>query len=327
MIAREPLFKFRSALACWMTKFIQEKRTLGWRYETEYDVLCRLDRYLCEIQLDSAQLPRQIVEHWTAAASHEKPESQAVRLRTVRQFAKYLVRQGVPAYSPPERSGPRQSRAHTPYIFTHSQTAALLAAVDRLESEGHSPRRHQIMPEVFRLLYGSGMRINEVLHLRVADVDLDCGILTVRDAKLRKDRIVPVGVVMAARLRAYAATFGQRAPDAMFFPAPDGGPYSNASVYTIYRTLLRVCGIPHGGRGRGPRMHDLRHTFAVHCLERWYRAGADIAPKLTYLSAYMGHKSLAGTQRYLRLTPEIFPDIVVLMEHFSGAAMPRGTTP
>ncbi len=181
------------------------------------------------------------------------------------------------------------------------------------------------MPEVFRLLYGSGMRVNEVLHLRVADVDLDRGILTVRDAKTRKDRLAPVGNVMAERLRIYAGTFGHRAPDAMFFPAPDGGPYSASAVYTIYRTLLRVCGIPHGGRGRGPRMHDLRHTFAVHCLERWYRAGADLASKLTYLSAYMGHKSLVGTQRYLRLTPEIFPDIVVLMEHFSGSAMPKRT--
>ncbi len=325
MIARETIFTFRSPLACWMAKFIQEKRILGWRYETEYKVLCRLDRHLCEIKLDSEQLPREVVECWAAAAPHEKPESQAVRLRTVRQFTKYLARHGVPAYSPPERSRRSPCRNHTPYIFTHGQVAVLLATVDRLEAEGHSPRRHQIMPEVFRLLYGSGMRVNEVLHLRVADVDLDRGILTVRDAKTRKDRLAPVGNVMAERLRIYAGTFGHRAPDAMFFPAPDGGPYSASAVYTIYRTLLRVCGIPHGGRGRGPRMHDLRHTFAVHCLERWYRAGADLASKLTYLSAYMGHKSLVGTQRYLRLTPEIFPDIVVLMEHFSGSAMPKRT--
>ena len=138
MIARETIFTFRSPLACWMAKFIQEKRILGWRYETEYKVLCRLDRHLCEIKLDSEQLPREVVECWAAAAPHEKPESQAVRLRTVRQFTKYLARHGVPAYSPPERSRRSPCRNHTPYIFTHGQVAVLLATVDRLEAEGRA---------------------------------------------------------------------------------------------------------------------------------------------------------------------------------------------
>jgi len=323
MLAHETIFSFRSPLGRWMTTFVQEKRALGYRYETEYNVLCRLDRHLRKIGLDSEQLPRQIVQHWTAVAPHEKSTSQGVRLRTIRQFAKYLVRQGIPAHVPAERTGPVRCSDHTPYIFTHDQVSAFLAAADRLKADGHAPLRYLIMPEVFRLLYGSGMRANEVLRLRVADVDLDQGTLTVLDGKFRIDRLIPVGSVMKARLVAYSATVGQRAPDAYFFPAPDGGPYDASSVYTIFRELLWKCRIPHGGRGRGPRMHDLRHTFAVHCLERWYREGADIVAKLPYLSAYMGHRSLAGTQRYLRLTPEIFPDVVLLMERFAGTAMPR----
>jgi integrase/recombinase XerD len=327
MLARETTFSFRSPLRHWMTKFIQEKRGLGWRYDTEYAVLCRLDRHLCQIGLDSEQLTRPVVEQWTTAAVHEKPATQRVRIRLIRKFAQYLVREGLPAYCPPERTGPSRCSGHTPYIFTHDQSDALLAAADRLEPEGHAPLRHRIMPEVFRLLYGSGMRINEVLHLRVVDVDLDRGLLILRDGKSRRDRLVPVGSVMAKRLKEYASAFGQRAPDSPFFPAPDGGIYADSSIYTVFRSLLRVCRIPHGGRGRGPRMHDLRHTFAVHCLERWYREGADLASKLPYLSAYMGHRGLAGTQQYLRLTPEIFPDVALLMERFTGTAVPSRTTP
>ena len=215
MLARETSFTFRSPLRHWMTKFIQEKRGLGWRYETEYNVLCRLDRHLCEIELDSERLTRQVVDDWTAAMIDEKPATQGVRLRLTRQFAQYLVRQGIPAYCPPERTGPSRCSGYTPYIFTHYQSAALLAAVDRLEAEGHAPLRHRIMPEVFRLLYGSGMRINEVLHLRVADVDLDRGILTVRDGKPRRDSLCTRRVgdgETSERLRIGTRPAGSRRP-------------------------------------------------------------------------------------------------------------------
>lgn len=323
MRMRDIPLSFHSPLGRWMETFIKEKRALGYRYETEYNVLCRLDRHLCEIGLDAEQLTRQVVERWTAATIHEKPTTQAVRVQLVRQFARFLERQGIPAYVPAPHSASVRCSWPAPHIFTHEQVAAILAAADRLKPEGHAPLRYRIMPEIFRLLYSSGMRINEVLRLRVTDVDLDRGILTVRDGKFRTDRLIPVGSVMAERLRAYAVALGRRSADAPFFPAPDGGPYYRYSVYTIFRELLRVCHIPHGGRGRGPRMHDLRHTFAVHRLERWYREGADLASKLTYLSAYMGHRSLTGTQRYLRLTPEIFPDILLLMERFAGTAIPR----
>ena len=111
---------------------------------------------------------------------------------------------------------------------------------------------------------------------------------------------------------------GESTPEAMFFPAPDGGPYSTVTVYGLFRQLLRKCAIAHRGRGKGPRLHELRHAFAIHNLERWYRQGENLDAKLPLLAAYLGHRSLAGTQRYLCLTPELFPDISRRLEDFSG---------
>lgn len=95
------------------------------------------------------------------------------------------------------------------------------------------------------------------------------------------------------------------------------------TVYWLYRELLLRCGIPHAGRGKGPRVHDLRHTMAVHSLLRWYREGADLDAKLPVLATYLGHQSLAGTQRYLHLTAELFPQITVRANAAFGNVIPR----
>ena len=138
----------------------------------------------------------------------------------------------------------------------------------------------------------------------------------VEQGKFRKDRLVPVTASLTERLRRYAIAMNLGKPESVFFPNPLGGVYSLKSVYSLFRRLLRQCGIPHGGRGQGPRLHDLRHTFAVHCLERWYRQGEDLNARLPLLVAYLGHQSLSGTQRYLRLTPAVFPDINARLESF-----------
>jgi integrase/recombinase XerD len=183
--------------------------------------------------------------------------------------------------------------------------------------------RHLIMPEVLRLLYGCGLRIGEVLHLRVADVDLERGILTVRDGKFRKDRLVPPALPLVQRLRTYAQVMGDRPSDAYFFPSPSDGPLSHPAIYWLYRELLLRSGVPHAGRGKGPRLHDLRHNFAVHVLLRWCQEGANLDAKLPVLATYLGHRSLAGTQRYLHLIAELFPEITARTSAAFGDVIPR----
>jgi integrase len=322
MREQEIKMEFHSPLGELMSRFIREKQACGYRYDVGLHALRRLDNFLCESGLHAIALPRELIERWTAKRDHEQPGTQKVRITIVRQFALFVRGQGFDAHVPHTRQQSVANMDFTPYVFPREEVKNLLDAADHLPPDRRSPMRHLIMPEVFRLLYCCGMRVGEVLRLSVADVDLDAGVLTIRNAKFNKDRLLPLPKSMTVRLQQYAVVLGEPAPEAIFFPAPDSGPYSTVTVYAVFRHLLRECGIPHRGRGKGPRLHELRHAFAVHNLERWYRQGENLDAKLPLLAAYLGHQSLAGTQRYLRLTPEIFPDIRIRLENFMGHAIP-----
>jgi len=250
---------FQSILAPVMDKFLQEKHACGYQYHEPTRILRRLDDFLFQEGLTTCELPRSIAQKWLAKRSHESSRTQQQRLMVVRQFSRFLLRLGYSAYVPDATWTARDQSGFTPRILTHEEVRKLLQSVDALDPTARSPLRHLIMPEVFRLLYGCGFRLGEVLHLRVRDADLDQGIVTVRQGKFRKDRLVPLALSLVNRLRKYAARFENRPPDQIFFPAPNGGPFSLRTVYGLFRQLLLKCGIAHAGRGKGPRIHDLRH--------------------------------------------------------------------
>ena len=314
---------FKSPLKNLIVKFIQEKEACGYRYGEERAHLSRFDNFLCSKDLKSIELPRSMVECWTSKRLNERAKTQSNRICLIRQLSIYLNQQGVEAYILAKGIKSIARFDYTPYIFNRCEIKSIFEACDSLNPDCRSPLRHLIMPEVFRLLYGCGMRVNEVLRLKTKHVDIGSGILTVLDGKFKKDRLIPVAVSLIERLRKYAAIADVREPDAFFFPAPDGGPFSRNTIYSNFRKFLQQSGIQHKGRGIGPRLHDVRHSFAVHRLENWYKQGEDLNSKIQVLSTYMGHKNLSGTQRYLRLTPEIFPEITKRMEISVGHIIPR----
>ena len=323
MSSRERTARFQSPVAALMDQFVQQKRACGYKYGEAARILARFDRFLRDEALSRCELPRAISRKWLAKQHHESSSTHQHRIGVVRQFAMYLCRLGYPADVPDRSLTAKCSIRFSPRIFTQAEVQQLLHAVDQLTPTAHAPLRHLIMPEVFRLLYGCGFRLGEVLHLRVADVDLNQGILTVREAKFGKDRLVPPVLPLVLRLQKYAADFRVRTPAAYFFPSPNDGPWSHSAVYRLYRELLLRCGIAHAGRGKGPRIHDLRHAYAVHTLLRWCREGADLDAKLPVLATYLGHQSLAGTQRYLHLTAELFPEVTVRANAAFGDVIPR----
>lgn len=320
-------FQFQSILAPFMEKFLQEKHACGYRYREGERILRHLDNLLSKEELTRIELPRAIAKRWLSKKAHENPGTQEWRITLVRQFSKFLCRLGYPAYVPDSTLATRNRSHYSPRILTHEEMRKLFQAVDQLVPTARSPLRHIIMPEIFRLLYGCGFRIGEVLNLRVQDVDLNQGVLTVRQGKFRKDRYVPLALSLVNRLRKYEANLENRPPKTFFFPAPNGNAYSLRTIYALFRKLLLQCGIPHGGRGKGPRLHDLRHGFAVHTLLRWYQEGADLMAKLPLLATYLGHESLSGTQRYLHLTAELFPEIVARANAAFGDVIPRRIEP
>ena len=315
--------RFQSVLSGCIEKFLQEKHACGYDYQEATRILRRLDNFLVQEGLTTQELPGRIARKWLAKKAHESAGTQQQRITVTRQFSRFLMRLGYSAYVPDSTLAARNRSSFVPRMLTDEELRRFFQAVDALEPTARSPLRHLIMPEVFRLLYGCGFRLGEVLKLRVRDVDLNQGILTVRQGKFRKDRLVPPVLSIVNRLRKYAAHFENRPPDAIFFPGPNGRPFSLRTVYTLFRQLLLQCGISHGGRGKGPRIHDARHQFAVQALRRWYQDGEDLDAKLPLLATYLGHVNLSGTQHYLHLTAELFPEITARADAAFGDVIPR----
>jgi site-specific recombinase XerD len=310
-----------------MEKFLQEKYACGYAYREEKRILRHLENFLVQEGLATCELPRSSARKWLAKKTDESAGTQRKRIAVTRQFSRFLLRLGYPAYVPDSTLTSRTPATFVPRMLTDEELRKFFQVLDALEPTAHSPLRHLIMPEVFRLLYGCGFRVSEVLKLQVRDVDLNQGVITVRQGKFRKDRLVPPALPLVNRLQKYAAHFEKRPPDAIFFPGPSGAPFSVSAVYKLFRQLLLRCGISHGGPGTGPRIHDARHRFAVQALRRWYQDGANLNAKLPLLATYLGHQNLSGTQRYLHLVAELFPEITARADAAFGDVIPRRIEP
>jgi integrase len=180
------------------------------------------------------------------------------------------------------------------------------------------------MPVLFRTVYACGLRCSEARLLRVDDVDIDAGVLQVRDAKGGKDRQVPVCETLRVRLAGYhAQAAGRAGRREWFFPGSrPGEPLTLGNVGHNFRRFLGQARISHGGRGHGPRVHDLRHTFAVNNLRSWFAQGRDVGALLPVLQTYMGHSSVTDTAYYLHLTAESYPDITAQVQQVIGDVVP-----
>jgi integrase len=179
------------------------------------------------------------------------------------------------------------------------------------------------------LLLGSGLRISEALGLRFGDVDLDNGLLTIRMSKFDNDRLVPLSDSLLALFRGYSAEHHKtpKSHDALYFTHKDGRRINKDNIYRWYRKVLWSAGISHGGTGHGPRVHDFRHTFAVYSLKAMTDKGMDIYCALPILSTYLGHTSVSATGQYVRLTQDMFPEIVEKASAIAAFVIPGGDRP
>ena len=303
--------------------FIREKEALGYRYGKQAARLKRFDKFCIEVGHSEVALSRELATRWAAKIPWESDDAQRSRIRLVRRLAIYMARTGYEAYIYPDHLGVGCSNTYQPYLFSEAELARFFAGMDRSAPLPRSPHRHRVLPLLFRMLYGCGLRVSEALNLTVGDVNTEAGTLTIRNAKFHKDRLVPMHPSLVERCRVYIEEihpFGK--PEDIFFPSAHDGRYSEGTIYSYFRRFLWKAGISHGGRGKGPRVHDLRHAFAVHCLKRWVRSGVDLSVALPYLSVYLGHVGLKGSQRYLRLTAELYPNIVKAMDERFGHILP-----
>lgn len=304
--------------------FLEFKRAQGYKYRCEEKVLRRFCQFSEHYPLSQPALTRELVSDWIAFREGEAKKNRMHRITCVNQFGKYLKQQGYEVYaSPPQKHWNTDS--FTPYIFTHAEIEKIFRASDSVKPVAQSRDIHKALPVLIRMLYSCGLRVSEAVGLRCGDVDLEKGILTVREAKFGKDRLIPISSSLLGYCREYwKSVIPWAGNNDYFFMAPDWTMLSPNTVYGRFRRILWESGIPYGGKGNGPRLHDLRHTFAVHTLQKWVESGEDLTAMLPVLSVFMGHKSFGATSRYLRLTAEVYPQVVKQVEGTCAYAIPDG---
>ena len=215
---------------------------------------------------------------------------------------------------------------YIPQIYSDRELAALFEQTDRCHYCSEVPYRHLVMPVLFRTIYACGLRGSEARLLRVEDVDVERGVLHIRDAKGGKDRQLPVSEPLRERLAGYHATLAGQPGWEWFFPgATPDVPLTLGNVNRNFRRFLWQARIPHGGRGHGPRVHDLRHAMAVNNLRSWFARGENVGALLPVLQTYLGHSSIGDTAYYLRLTAESYPDINNRVKQAFGDIVPPVT--
>jgi site-specific recombinase XerD len=221
----------------------------------------------------------------------------------------YAITRGYAAANPLPRTIPKNPPALVPYIYSRAEIRRLLDSASQYRKQGL-----HLELETFRtillLLYAAGLRISEAVSLDVGDADLPNAILTVRETKFYKTRFVPLGSELCREMATYAERtveiHGRRAEQQPFFVDRHGVRLRIPTVRQAFDELRRTAGVKRDDGGRyQPRLHDLRHSFAVHRLTDWYQAGADVQKLLPCLSTYLGHHSIVATQKYLTMTPEL----------------------
>lgn len=256
---------------------------------------------------EAACMTTRLALQWASAPSQAQPSWQAQRLGIVRDFARYAHAADPRHEVPPAGLLKARNRRSTPYVYSDKEIADLIAAARRLR--GGVGLRACTYPALLALLVVTGMRSSEPLRLDRDDVDLASGVLTVRRSKFGKSRYLPVHESTGQALAAYAAQRDRLCPHpvdpAAFFLSERGTRITQNTLQWTFVRLSQQTGLRNRSDQRGPRLHDLRHRFAIRTLQRWYREGLDVEQMAPRLATYLGHVRVSHTYWYLTATPEL----------------------
>lgn len=287
-------------------QYIAFKRNMGYALSNTYNFKM-FDDFTIKNGATSVGLTQELADKWKEKRPNESEVTRYKRVNDARNFSVYLNQLGYQSYIP--RLPKRYQSTFTPYIFSKEELKSFFTACDTIEIHGKSNMKY-ILPVVFRVIYGCGLRINEALSLKNKDVNLDEGYIIVRETKNGCDRILPLSDSLITICKQYKIYLSSNDSEAYFFIQWNGNGYASDTVYKWFRKILWKAGISHGGRGSGPRVHDLRHSFSVHSLAEMSRKGLDLYYSLPILSKYLGHNSLEATDKYVRLTSDMYPELI-----------------
>ena len=319
------IFEGRYANLC--SDFIKHKRSIGYKYGARTVRGVRyLNRYLSSRAAGQDEsdysLDKETVTAYISKRDGETAITQQKREQIMRQFAIFLNNLGISAYVAPALQ--KGKSTFTPYIFTREQISAVLNVTDHLEYEYRSPNYHHVYPFLIRLLYCCGLRISEALALKIEDIDFSENLLRIEQAKYNNSRLVPMSESLRLSLETYMHRVGySKRSKGHLFRTKWNTPYATNSIYSRYKDFLQKADIPCTENGGLPRLHDLRHSFAVHSLDHMASQGMDTYCVIPYLAAYMGHRKIKCTEQYLRLTPAAYGGITEALAPLYGDLFPK----
>ena len=290
-----------SALEAHVQDYLRLRRALGFKLKPEGRLLPQLVAYLDAV--GASTLTSELAIAWARLPVGVQPIQWAHRLSAARAFAAYLKTIEPATEVPPADVFGARQRRRTPYLWASVDVCRLLDATRALRP----PLRAATYETLFGLLAVSGMRVGEAISLDTDDVDLDAGVLTIHEAKLRRVRLVPLHLTSSEALRRYAVDRDRLCPrprSTAFFLSTVGTTLDYSCVWRTFAQLSSAIGV-RSTSGVQPRIHDLRHSFAVSALIGWQRAGVDVGEHVAVLSNYLGHVGPAGTYWYLSAAPEL----------------------
>ena len=286
-------------------QYLALRRSLGFSLVTQGDLLLEFARF-ADITVGLGPLTLDLAVEWARCSKRPCPSNTSRRLTIVRGFARFCAGFEPDTQIPPIRMFGPWARRTEPHIYSDTEVADLLKAASQLRPQGGL--RPYTYVTLLSLLASTGLRISEARNLTLDDVDLEQGILTVREGKFRKSRLVPLHPSAIDPLKRYVdrRSASPMANSSTIFFLTDSTPsLTLRAVGTEFWRMRKTLGWTAEGRARIPRIHDLRHTFATIRLLRWREKGVDIEQNLVSLATYLGHVMVSQTYWYLTGVPEL----------------------
>ena len=299
--------KFDGPFSEHIINFIKYKQNLGYKYESAAQKLYNFDQYTKSY--DETILTKDLVCNWITKNPNNNLNTIKGNACLLREFGKYMNSINSNNFILPIKMFSK-TQIFVPHIFTDSEIKLLIKTADNYNNKFYYPKKF-IVSLVFKLLYGTGMRISECLNIKIKDINFEDGIIFLEKTKNGKDRLIVLNEYLRNECITFHSKFNKNISiDYPFFRNEYDKCFSPNSFDSIFHKILKDAKID----TKGARLHDLRHTFAVHTLRKFVIEGKDLNVYLPILSAYLGHTRLSSTEKYLRLTADMYDDIRAKVE-------------
>lgn len=312
---------FNGVFAKNIEDYLEEKKSIGNKIESYIYPLKSFDTFTIECNLNSNILTKDLLHTWLKLRPNEKRKNQAYRACKIRDFSKYMNMLDSKNYMLPKRIYSCNDK-YNAYIYSEKEIHLIFNEIDSLvNKQSNKQKKNRSSQIIFRLLYMCGLRISEVLNIKLKDFDYEQKSLVIRHAKKDKDRIIPINDELNNLIMKYIEIFHTYSDgNTYLFYGRNNNPYTRFTIYERFRVILEKCGIEHNNE---QCLHSFRHTFSVHCLKKWIQEGKDLKVYLPILKTFLGHDSFNETTYYLELTSDVYPNITEMVEKKYNNVIPK----